>query len=196
MKHVIKAYTADIIDHFGLPSNTKLTLVSINQNNPSGLPIIRGLTPAQVDYFFNGTSDFTWQTCGRKPVTHTRYYSNEFNVGGTGDTTPPAAPIVALANDTGSSGADLITSDGTLVVTPAEAGGTIQYSTDGGTTWTSSFTASEGSNTVQVRQVDAAGNNGAPASLTFTLDTTAPSAPAVALANDTGSDGGDRKSVV
>ncbi|MCB1335811.1 MAG: hypothetical protein KDK26_19790, partial [Roseivivax sp.] len=131
VKHVIKAYTADIIDHFGLPSNTKLTLVSINQNNPSGLPIIRGLTPAQVDYFFNGTSDFTWQTCGRKPVTHTRYYSNEFNVGGTGDTTPPAAPIVALANDTGSSGADLITSDGTLVVTPAEAGGTIQYSTDG-----------------------------------------------------------------
>ncbi|MCB1440327.1 MAG: hypothetical protein KDJ63_11200, partial [Nitratireductor sp.] len=106
------------------------------------------------------------------------------------DTLAPTAPGVALTNDTGNVG-DGITSDGSLTVTPAEGGGAIEYSIDGGTTWTSSFTAVEGSNTVDVRQVDAAGNNGAPASLTFTLDQTSPAAPIVALANDTGSDGGD-----
>ena len=107
------------------------------------------------------------------------------------DTTPPAAPTVALASDTGSSGSDHITSNGLLTVTPAEAGGTIQYSTDGGINWTGSFTAVEGANAVKVRQVDAAGNNGAAASFSFTLDTTPPAAPTVALASDTGSSGSD-----
>ena len=107
------------------------------------------------------------------------------------DTTPPAAPTVALASDTGSSGSDHITSNGLLTVTPAEAGGTIQYSTDGGINWTGSFAAVEGANAVKVRQVDAAGNNGAAASFSFTLDTTPPAAPTVALASDTGSSGSD-----
>src|SRR5439155_1089383 len=74
------------------------------------------------------------------------------------DTQGPAAPAVVLASDTGSSGSDHITSNGSLTVTPAEAGGSIQYSIDSGLSWTSSFTAAEGANTVQVRQVDAAGN--------------------------------------
>ena len=80
---------------------------------------------------------------------------------------------------------DHITNNGTLTVTPAEAGGTIQYSIDGGTTWTGSFTAAEGANTVEVRQVDAAGNLGTAATLSFTLDTKAPAAPTVVLAHDT-----------
>ena len=67
---------------------------------------------------------------------------------------------VALTSDTGSNTSDSITSNGALTVTPAEAGGA-QYSINGGTTWTGSFTAAGGANTVQVRQVDAAGNNGA-----------------------------------
>ena len=95
------------------------------------------------------------------------------------DQTAPAAPTVALASDTGSSSSDHITSNGSLTVTPAEAGGTIQYSTNGGTTWTGSFTAVEGANNVEVRQVDAAGNNGAATSFSFTLDTTAPLAPVI-----------------
>ena len=107
------------------------------------------------------------------------------------DQTAPAAPTVALASDTGSSSSDHITSNGSLTVTPAEAGGTIQYSTNGGTTWTGSFTAVEGANNVEVRQVDAAGNNGAATSFSFTLDTTAPAAPTVALASDTGSSSSD-----
>ena len=84
------------------------------------------------------------------------------------DTQAPAAPTVALTHDTalGGDNSDLVTSNGTLSVTPAEAGGTIQYSTDGGTTWgtTAPTYASNGSDdgphTVKVRQVDAAGNLG------------------------------------
>ena len=68
---------------------------------------------------------------------------------------------MALTSDTGASASDKITSNGALHIEfPAEAGGTVQYSTNGGTTWTSSFSAVEGVNNVQVRQIDTAGNAG------------------------------------
>ena len=67
-------------------------------------------------------------------------------------------PTVALTNDTGSSAIDLITSNGGLTLTGIELGATVEYSIDGGATWTGSFTAAEGPNTVQVRQTDVAGN--------------------------------------
>jgi hypothetical protein len=104
-----------------------------------------------------------------------------------------AAPTVALANDTGAFDTDGITSDGTLAVTPAEPGGTIEYSTDGGSTWTTSFSAAEGANSVQVRQVDGAGNLSAATRFDFTLDTTAPSAPTIDLdaASDLGTSDSD-----
>ena len=60
-------------------------------------------------------------------------------------------------------------------------------SSDGGVTWTNTFIAQEGPNSVQVRQTDVAGNVGAVGTLNFTLDTAAPPAPGVALTNDTGS---------
>ena len=74
-----------------------------------------------------------------------------------------------------------VNAEGTLNVVAAEAGGTIQYSTNGGSTWTSSWTAVEGANSVQVRQTDVAGNVSAATTIVFTLDTTA-AAPGVALA--------------
>ena len=86
------------------------------------------------------------------------------------DSVVPAAPTVALTSDTGSSASDKITSNGALTVTPAEAGGSIDYSTDSGSSWGASFSPAEGANTVQVRQVDAAGNAGTAASFSFTLD--------------------------
>src|SRR5207244_3542733 len=67
----------------------------------------------------------------------------------------------------------------------------VQYSTNGGSTWSSSFSAVEGANSVQVRQSDVAGNNGTATSFGFTLDTTAPAAPTVALSSDTGSSNSD-----
>ena len=101
------------------------------------------------------------------------------------------APGVALTSDTGSSNTDRITKDGTLTIS-AENGATIQYSSNNGTTWTNSFTPVQGSNTVQVRQIDVAGNTSAATTFSFTLDTIAPNAPGVALTSDTGSSNSDR----
>src|SRR5262249_40631709 len=84
--------------------------------------------------------------------------------------TSAAAPAVALATDSGNSASDHVTSVGTLNVTGIENGATVQYSVDNGAHWTSSFSAVEGANTVQVRQIDVAGNVSSATSFSFTLD--------------------------
>ncbi|WP_175770402.1 Ig-like domain-containing protein, partial [Burkholderia ambifaria] len=104
--------------------------------------------------------------------------------------TSAAAPSVALTTDSGSSSTDHITSAGTLNLTGVETGATIEYSTDGGHTWNTSFNAVEGVNDVQVRQTDVAGNTSDSTSFSFTLDTSA-AAPGVALTTDSGSNATD-----
>src|SRR5207244_4288985 len=100
------------------------------------------------------------------------------------------APTVSLVADSGASSTDHYTSNGHLNVGGIESGATVRYSIDGGASWTTSFTAVEGANTVLVKQTDLAGNTSAPTSLTFTLDT-ATTAPSAALAHDTGASGSD-----
>ncbi|WP_157660043.1 Ig-like domain-containing protein, partial [Burkholderia ubonensis] len=100
--------------------------------------------------------------------------------------TSAAAPGVALATDSGSSASDHVTNVGTLNLSGVEAGATVEYSTDGGHTWSTSFSAVEGTNNVQVRQIDVAGNTSSTTSFSFTLDTSA-AAPGVALTTDSGS---------
>ncbi|WP_232452489.1 Ig-like domain-containing protein, partial [Burkholderia ubonensis] len=100
--------------------------------------------------------------------------------------TSAAAPGVALTTDSGSSASDHITNVGTLNLTGVEAGATVEYSTDGGHTWSTSFSALEGVNDIQVRQIDVAGNTSSATSFSFTLDTSA-AAPGVALTTDSGS---------
>ena len=78
-----------------------------------------------------------------------------------------AAPVVSLAVDTGDSHSDKLSNLGILKVT-GETGAEIEYSTDGGTSWTSSFNPThQGQNSVLVRQTDTAGNS---ASTTFSFD--------------------------
>lgn len=87
----------------------------------------------------------------------------------------PATPVIALSNDTGTSNADKVTRNGGLRVVNAETNATLEYSIDGGTTWSRSFTAREGANSVRARQTDAYGQtSAASAAYTFTLDTQAP----------------------
>ncbi|WP_246858009.1 VCBS domain-containing protein [Vibrio crassostreae] len=96
------------------------------------------------------------------------------------------APLtIALTHDTGNSASDLITNDGALTISGQEAGAIVEYSTDNGQTWTSSFTPQQGSNTVSVRQTDTAGNVSTNTSLSFTLDNSI-AAPTVSLVQDTG----------
>ncbi|WP_232460415.1 Ig-like domain-containing protein, partial [Burkholderia ubonensis] len=104
--------------------------------------------------------------------------------------TSAAAPGVALTTDSGSSAVDHITNVGTLNLSGVETGATVEYSTDGGHTWSTSFGAVEGVNNVQVRQIDVAGNASSATSFSFTLDTSA-AAPGVALAVDSGSSASD-----
>ncbi|WP_230946287.1 beta strand repeat-containing protein, partial [Burkholderia stagnalis] len=104
--------------------------------------------------------------------------------------TSAAAPGVALTTDSGSSASDHVTNVGTLNLTGVETGATVEYSTDGGHTWNTSFSATEGLNDVQVRQTDIAGNTSNPTSFSFTLDTSA-AAPGVALTTDSGSSASD-----
>jgi uncharacterized delta-60 repeat protein len=102
------------------------------------------------------------------------------------DTSVPTAPGVALQSDTGING-DKVTSNGTLSLTGVEQNAAVQYSIDGGDTWTSGFTATPGANAVRVRQTDLAGNvSQASNPFEFTLDTAAPATPSIALTNDTG----------
>ena len=90
------------------------------------------------------------------------------------DQTPPAPPGAALTTDSGSSNSDHITNNGALTLAGIEIGATVEYSTNGGTTWTTSFTPVEGLNTVLVRQTDAAGNVSGVSALSFILGTTPP----------------------
>ena len=94
------------------------------------------------------------------------------------------APTVTLAHDTGASATDMITKDGTLNITGTEPGAAIEYSTDGGTTWSTSFTAAEGANNVQVRQTDVAGNVSAASHISFTVDTTISATDATTTATE------------
>lgn len=103
------------------------------------------------------------------------------------DTTAAAAPAVQLAHDTGLAG-DGLTRDAGLSV-GLEAGARAQFSTNGGVTWLDALTPVEGLNTVQVRQVDLAGNASKATSFSFTLDTTAAAAPTLQLLSDTGAPG-------
>ena len=186
-----EAPTVTLVDDTGADASDKVTHI--------GTLSLAGIEDgATVEYSTDGgatwTSTFTAdEGVNNVQVRQTDAAGNQSvaaNFSFTLDTTA-AAPTVALASDTGSSGSDKVTSAGTMNVTGTETGATIEYSIDGGTTWTSTFAAAEGMNDVQVRQTDAAGNQSDAASLSFTLDTTA-AAPTVALASDTGADNADK----
>ena len=117
------------------------------------------------------------------------------------DTVVPAALGIALASDSGTSATDGVTNVGTVNVTGIEAGATWQYSTNGGTTWTTgtatSFmlasNATFAAGAVQVRQTDAAGNVSAVTSsaAAIVVDTLAPLQLGIALASDSGASASD-----
>src|SRR5205085_969831 len=127
------------------------------------------------------------------------------------DTAAPTAvaTITAIADDTGTSGSDFITSEDRKSVVEGKSGTlgtgeTSQVSLDGRTRVeatagdrASALTAdeplSDGSQTLSVRTVDTAGNATAGSGHAYTLDTAAPTAVATitAIADDTGTSGSD-----
>ena len=122
------------------------------------------------------------------------------------DTTNPTDGALSLVSDTGSSGSDLVTSDGRLT-TRVEIGGYLEYTVDGGTNWTrvvnNGTTDSLGielpegtysTSQFQFRTFDKAGNTSGERSLSGALvvDKTAPLTPGFTLRSDTGSSQSDK----
>jgi hypothetical protein len=111
--------------------------------------------------------------------------------GWTVDTIAPlGVPTIVLTHDTGTPN-DLVTRDPSLAYVPVDSSDTLLYSTVGINYFNTAPVfatdgSADGTHTVSVEEVDIAGNIGAAASLTFTLDTTAPARPTLALAHDTG----------
>lgn len=106
-------------------------------------------------------------------------------------------PTFVLTNDTGYSNSDGLTNDLRVTVSNLEAGGSWQYSTDKGATWTngsgSAFTLSARnyeSGTIKVKQTDLAGNSAISDSnaTAITFDQTV-ATPTFVLAHDTGASG-------
>ena len=99
------------------------------------------------------------------------------------DTTANALAI-NLTTDSGVSD-DAITHTGTYEITGQEKGASVNYSTDNGVIWSDQApTAKSGINSIQVRQIDVAGNKSDTSELSFTLDTMAPTNPLVSLQTD------------
>jgi multisubunit Na+/H+ antiporter MnhG subunit len=100
------------------------------------------------------------------------------------DSTPPAAP-----NVTGPAGTATTTS-ASIIVTPAEAGGTVQGSLDSAafasiTSPVSLTNLAQGNHTYSARQIDAAGNVGSVTTIAWSVDSIAPAAPTLARSNPT-----------
>ena len=94
-------------------------------------------------------------------------------------TTP--IPGVQILDENGQLAGDKITSKFELDISGVWPLARVQYSTDS-TTWSETYTAQEGKNTLFVRQVNVLGQaSAATAAITFFLDTAAPEAPQVMI---------------
>ncbi|MEX8516134.1 Ig-like domain repeat protein, partial [Leptothrix ochracea] len=157
--------------------------------NQAGISLSGILTGAIVEYSLNGgawsasytapTQNGSYTLQVRQIDTSTGHVSNPGTLSFTLDTVAPAALGLALAN-----GANGLTNSAALAALTPEVGALVEYRVDGGA-WASSYTAptANAAHTVDVRQTDAAGNVSPTASLSFTLDTVAPAALGLALAN-------------
>ena len=102
------------------------------------------------------------------------------------DLSAPEILTLSLMNDNGVLADDNISNDGSLSIGALEDGARVEYRLGGASAWTTSFTPSAGTNSVQVRQTDVAGNVSNPSALlNFTLDRTSPNLTPY-LPNDTG----------
>jgi hypothetical protein len=88
------------------------------------------------------------------------------------DTQSPAKLTLSLTNDSGIKNDDNITNDSALTIGSQEAKATLEYRTDGGSTWTTTKPTADGNYTLIVRQTDEANNTSVVSDpLTYTIDT-------------------------
>ncbi|UQR65125.1 Ig-like domain-containing protein [Bradyrhizobium sp. C-145] len=205
------AATASLADDTGASATDKMTSDSALSGSGDPNAVVHFTvdgTPIAATATADGSGHWSFTPTGLADGSHTIVASETDAAGNPGtaslsftlDTTAPAV-TVSLADDTGASATDKITSDPALsgsgdpnAVVHFTVDGTPNAATataDGSGQW--SFTPTgltDGSYTIVASETDAAGNIGT-ASLTFTLDTTAPAVTA-ALADDTGASSSDK----
>ena len=183
----------------GLTTDTGSSSTDLLTSNPA-LTVTGTEANAVVEYSFNGGT--TWSTSFVPPTqgavsVEVRQRDLAGNQGSastafayTYDSLVPAIPaITGLTADTGGSSINKVTSNPALTVTGTEVNAVVEYSFNGGTTWsTSNVPPTQGVVAVEVRQRDLAGNQGsASAAFAFTFDTVRPAVTAYSLSPDTGS---------
>ncbi|MCP1575000.1 hypothetical protein J2S30_003379 [Herbaspirillum rubrisubalbicans] len=179
----------------------------------SGNIDVEGLEPlGRWEYSLNGGSSFIAGTGSRLTLPagdgQKTVIVRQFDLAGnrtdsaplsfTLDTAKPNAPTARLRTDSGSNGIDGISNDGTIRLEGLEPGATWEYSLDNGSNWstqgissdnTLNFTDNGTRRSLLVRQIDRAGNVSDPSGkLEFTVDTTPPHTPLLALANNSSGD--------
>lgn len=107
------AFYADVLRaRFHLPPDQQFS-ITLKQNDPTGLPVISGLTAAQIAELFGDTSDFAW---GGK---HVRYYANSF--------VPPPPDHAPVADNVTANGSEDAASVAlTLTASDADAGDAVE----------------------------------------------------------------------
>ncbi len=101
-----------------------------------------------------------------------------------------AQPALALKHDTGDSPTDSVTRDGIVTVSDVETAASWWYRVDGLGEWqrgqgneVAVDSVRQGSRTVEVYQIDAAGNRSGVAQISFQLDSLAPESPVVSTSS-------------
>jgi hypothetical protein len=157
-----------------------------------------GLIAGQDVYTAVFTPDASHSEAGSVQVNASGYHDVAGNAGAASNTVSfsgdTIAPTLALTNDTGISSTDNITSDPRITFSSAASGDHLSYNLDGAgfSATPLNFAAhplADGSHTVAVQEVDAAGHISTASSLIFTLDTTAPflKADGITASPDSGS---------
>ncbi len=150
--------------------------------NASALKVLSVEFRATVEY---STDNTVWSTTAPTPTQGSNtVYVRQLDIAGNYSTVTSitytydsvvAKPVLALAEDTGTSSTDGITRNPQVNVTGLEAGGTWDYQIDGTGEWIAgsgtSFNAINGEHSYVVRQTDAAGNTATSTALSFTTDT-------------------------
>jgi Domain of unknown function (DUF4347)/Bacterial Ig-like domain/Cadherin domain len=199
-------------------TNAQISIQIASDSDPaSGFTLFNATTNSTVENAFKGVDEIRVivGTPSASAAIDQLIFSSinavNFRTASAVDTTPPSAPStpdLTVASDTGTSNTDNITSNTTPTFTgTAEAGSTVTlYDTNGttvlgtatatGGNWSITSSAlSSGNHTITAKATDAAGNTStASTSLSITVDTaapTAPSAPDMTSASDSGTSSGD-----